>query len=589
MEAINNNPFRVLGVLSNAKASEIKNNRNKIKAFIAAEQEIELDYDFPVLGHLKRTEGLVNTAISVLNLDQDKIINSLFWFYYGNHTDEPAFDFLKENDISSAVSLWKDVSKNIINERNISAYLNLSTLLLFNSSRNGSVDLSDFTDALSLKLGALESDFLNVYCQAVADHTYTITKEDIQSLFLKNIEINFIQKGHISMIGFIKILDGIQFSAKSTILKSFVNKPIDEIEKKVEQTRTNRKRDQPSAIEYGKWLFDKTKDDLNLLKSVLGEQDLKYSAIADKIAEEVLQCGIDYFKEFKDSDTIDPGNSSMNCFKLAKSIVVGSIVSQRCNENIANLQEWIDDPDRLKYRRIKQYFEPLTKLIDEFEVQNETIANAVTYLNHAKPLLQNIKNILGSTESLYLGLSTRIASDAQGYIVNEVNVTQDAVTKSAEQFGGERRIASMVFLSKFKEVLAAAWNATILLGTLDMLSDFKINHYNKNKETLRQLCNQLGVYTNDSPSPPPSPSSHPQQPKGGCYIATMVYGSYDAPEVLILRQFRDNVLDKYYLGRRFISFYYHYSPGWVAKMQDKRRINIILKSVLNVLVKSMKS
>lgn len=93
MEAIINNPFRVLGVLSNAKASEIKNNRNKIKAFIEAEQEIELDYDFPVLGHLERTEGIINTAISVLNLDHDKILTAYFGFIMGIIQMSPLLTF----------------------------------------------------------------------------------------------------------------------------------------------------------------------------------------------------------------------------------------------------------------------------------------------------------------------------------------------------------------------------------------------------------------------------------------------------------------------------------------------------------------
>ena len=592
MKSIIENPFRVLGVLSNAKASEIKNNRNKIKAFIAADQMVELDYDFPVFGQLNRTDESVNTAISVLNLDQDKILNGLFWFYYGNHTDEPAFDFLKESDINNAAQLWKDVSKSLINERNCSAYFNLSTLLLFNAARNGTIDYAIFTDALTLKLSALESEFLNTYCNAVADHSFLISKEALQSLFLKNIEENFIQKGQINMMSFIKILNGIQFSAKATVLKSFVNKPIEEIENKVDQTKTNRKSDSASAVEYGKWLFEKTKDDLNLHKSVLGGQELKYSAIADKIADEVLQCGIDYFKKFKDSDSVDPGSSSMSCFKLAKSVVVGSIVTQRCNENITNLQEWIDDPDRIKFRKIKQYFEPLKNLIDEFEDQNETISNAVTYLNRAKPLLQNIKAILGSTDSLYLGLSTRVASGAQSYIINEVNVTQDSVIKSAEQFGGDRRIASMVFLGKFKEVLAAAWNATVLLGSLDMLLDFKTNRYNTNKESLRKLCDQVGVFSQSSSPSSSSPRSTTRSTtssSGGCYIATMVYGSYDAPQVLVLRRFRDDVLINYSLGRKFINYYYRHSPGWVAKMQDNQKINSILRSLLNVIVKSLKS
>ena len=46
----------------------------------------------------------------------------------------------------------------------------------------------------------------------------------------------------------------------------------------------------------------------------------------------------------------------------------------------------------------------------------------------------------------------------------------------------------------------------------------------------------------------------------GCYIATMAYGSYDAPEVLVLRRFRDEKLSKTFLGRVFIANYYAFSP-----------------------------
>ena len=46
----------------------------------------------------------------------------------------------------------------------------------------------------------------------------------------------------------------------------------------------------------------------------------------------------------------------------------------------------------------------------------------------------------------------------------------------------------------------------------------------------------------------------------GCYIATMAYGSYDAPEVKVLRKFRDEVLKKTFIGRVFIANYYAFSP-----------------------------
>lgn len=46
----------------------------------------------------------------------------------------------------------------------------------------------------------------------------------------------------------------------------------------------------------------------------------------------------------------------------------------------------------------------------------------------------------------------------------------------------------------------------------------------------------------------------------GCYIATSVYGSYDCPQVWVLRRYRDYVLAKTWYGRLFISLYYMISP-----------------------------
>ena len=60
----------------------------------------------------------------------------------------------------------------------------------------------------------------------------------------------------------------------------------------------------------------------------------------------------------------------------------------------------------------------------------------------------------------------------------------------------------------------------------------------------------------------------------GCYIATCVYGSYGAPEVLTLRRFRDEILKKHMLGRMFIRCYYAISPylvKWFGKSEWFRR------------------
>ena len=58
--------------------------------------------------------------------------------------------------------------------------------------------------------------------------------------------------------------------------------------------------------------------------------------------------------------------------------------------------------------------------------------------------------------------------------------------------------------------------------------------------------------------------------KDGCFIATACYGDYNAPQVLVLRDYRDTVLVKSYFGRLFINSYYAISPpiaNFIAKSE----------------------
>ena len=76
-----------------------------------------------------------------------------------------------------------------------------------------------------------------------------------------------------------------------------------------------------------------------------------------------------------------------------------------------------------------------------------------------------------------------------------------------------------------------------------------------------------------------------EQKASACYIATMVYGDYNHPQVIALRRFRDNTLRKSSIGRAFISFYYKNSPLWVEKMQGKNAINDIIRTILDKFIK----
>ncbi len=92
-----------------------------------------------------------------------------------------------------------------------------------------------------------------------------------------------------------------------------------------------------------------------------------------------------------------------------------------------------------------------------------------------------------------------------------------------------------------------------------------------------------GSYSSSSYSSSNNPSS-----SGGCYIATMAYGDYDHPQVMVLRSYRDNVLMKSLLGRTFVRFYYATSPHLVKILSGHKRINAAIRSLLDKFVEHIK-
>ncbi len=81
----------------------------------------------------------------------------------------------------------------------------------------------------------------------------------------------------------------------------------------------------------------------------------------------------------------------------------------------------------------------------------------------------------------------------------------------------------------------------------------------------------------------------PSAKSSGCYIATSVYGSYDCPEVWVLRRFRDYSLSKTVWGRLFIKFYYATSPTLVKWFGDTNWFRQIWRRKLDSMVDSLKN
>lgn len=70
----------------------------------------------------------------------------------------------------------------------------------------------------------------------------------------------------------------------------------------------------------------------------------------------------------------------------------------------------------------------------------------------------------------------------------------------------------------------------------------------------------------------------------GCYIATCVYGSYDCPQVWVLRRFRDDTLRRTAPGRAFVRCYYALSPTLVREFGETAVFRALWRGALDRLI-----
>lgn len=75
----------------------------------------------------------------------------------------------------------------------------------------------------------------------------------------------------------------------------------------------------------------------------------------------------------------------------------------------------------------------------------------------------------------------------------------------------------------------------------------------------------------------------------GCYVATAVYGSYDCPEVWVLRRFRDRRLSMTKSGRTFIRLYYKISPICVKRFGTTKIFKRFFKFFLDRMVNKLRT
>jgi len=272
------------------------------------------------------------------------------------------------------------------------------------------------------------------------------------------------------------------------VSNKFTDRPLNNIENQIEKTKQKRDDNPNDAEEYGEELNRNTKEDLAFLKNVWGANNVQYQMIVNKLANEILQCAIDFFIHYRDNIEYDPGDEALRLMKIARSISPTGQVKSRIDENIGNIQHWIDDkPHRIKFNKVKNELDFIGKKLEHFQRMSPSIANAKNLAVSCKPYLINMKKVLGKNDELYLQISSAVVSNAQGMLVAVVNEKSE---KANDVYGMILGFST----SDLKNIIKEALDLTYYLNNFDMNQDLR-RSYNKNIEILKSIARQFGLST----------------------------------------------------------------------------------------------
>lgn len=460
---INLNPFRIFGVYANSPKKDIVANKGKATAFLKVNRPVEYSLDLKgLLPSLSRTPDMMNEAEAHLAIAKEQIKYAQFWFMKATPIDDIAFNHLIAGNMDGAKEIWSK-------QESLSSLQNKLVCYLIENKPWLAVKTAE----------KLYDKFGDTYINKVDNNcTLQMSATDLLHQFIDSLG---------EEIGMQKLL-GYELGAET---KAYINSQtigplINKISAEVEKTKKVDHKDPKARIEAARKLVANTKEPFSQLKSILSATDSQYQMIADKLGLEILQCGIDYFNNSEDDDA---PHTAMKMQKYAQSIVVGTLAKQRCEENVKILQKIIDE---LPPKEVMAEDKAIKAELSKFVRLPDKISYAVILLNNTKPHLQSIKQKLGSTNAYYLKLSTQIVGNALHNIVEEVNAVQnDPQIAFRLQLGLGLNPTSM---DKIKSAVREAWKATTIMDDFDLESDFK-SHYNENRNTLKSMCNQMGIST----------------------------------------------------------------------------------------------
>ena len=364
LNIIKYNPYRILGVYSDASKMEILANAGKLKAFAKVKKSLSFPLDNQeLLGEVERTETSIDSALSSIQNETEKIKYALFWFFRVSDEIKSAqsdivLSLLRENydlAISQAASLYAMHGREI-----------LSSLVYENSSLN--------PDGLrDIFLGALtaEVDFSQIILDksVIPSDWYVSLKGQTEGNLLDQV------KGVISDIRNSKTPE-----SKYQIAISNINESGQKIE------------DSARSIDSNSQLYP----------------------VFDNYADELINCAVDYQRNSYDYYA---DKKAYILAQFANKIAQLTKTKTRCQENIEIFKE---NQSTLLPEAYASEAQRIRKLRVDYAKSEKTIASGKSFAQAASEILSIIKAKTASSKE-YLSCSEDVVNDVLTVVIDQVN------------------------------------------------------------------------------------------------------------------------------------------------------------------------
>ncbi len=407
------NPFRVLGVTTEASAKQIISNESRIKAYSKVGKTIDFPTDaLLLLPPVERNEETATAARAAISQPVDRLKNAFFWFVNATPVHRQAIECLSTGDVVNARQILANDSADCLSSYN----LGVLDLIELNTAQGAARMLAVLRDEHAC----------NRFVTTVTAGAASFDSAQTSQLFLNEVTSKLGQE----VIEKLMREDDLSNDDKSRINRDRIAQLTTAINQEVEKAQATDAENSIACLEAGRSLAARAAEPLAKLREIVGEYDQQYILMADRLAEAVLSCGINYFNHSFDPNSAE---TALGLYHQAARIAVGQLQRERCNKEICLLND-IKAQQNLELGNFPEQFKPLVEgisgRIKDIQKENLSIASINNFLSFCAPDLRMIGNTMGTDNAFYLALSSAVANNALNAIIVTMNEEQNRITQT---------------------------------------------------------------------------------------------------------------------------------------------------------------